>query len=416
MKICIICRENKEEFNDEHVIPDSIDGFYHIYTVCVDCNSKMGKLIDNKLTNHKFIEFQRDLYGIKGKSRTVPNPFSGTHTLKNDPEQKLHVILDEEGKYNIKLIPKIIPGQEVTDKFTIVLDKQDALKADEILDKFLKRNGIPKEKIKSEILHKKIEEPWVHILLKIDVRDFKLAILKIAYEFAVDQLPAYFNDPIAIEISKILFDADFDALNNKVTMIGDGMNKQILQPFDHLIDFENNNHYLILFDSEDLGLICFVNLFNVFSLGFVLSKQAGFIKDNLLVGKNDFLKRDFNVYNLSQVISQTYTPIRYRFKYFLPDDTILLNEFLANDRDENFSFFTENNGTPLFYKNGQIAYADIQNKINQPQLQHIAKGDEKKELVTEMILDEELFIKLLPINKLYKVISVQIEQYKRSRL
>lgn len=61
MNKCIICREKKDNLSDEHVIPDSIQGYYHIYNVCYDCNLKMGKFVDPKITNHKFIELQRFL-------------------------------------------------------------------------------------------------------------------------------------------------------------------------------------------------------------------------------------------------------------------------------------------------------------------------------------------------------------------
>lgn len=67
MKKCIICRKNRVEFSDEHVIPDSINGYYHIYTVCKTCNSKLGQYIDEPLTNHKFMEFQRNIRRIPGK-------------------------------------------------------------------------------------------------------------------------------------------------------------------------------------------------------------------------------------------------------------------------------------------------------------------------------------------------------------
>lgn len=67
MKKCIICRQPTTSFSDEHVIPDAIGGYYHIYSVCKECNSDMGSLVDSKLTNHKFMEFQRRLYGLKGK-------------------------------------------------------------------------------------------------------------------------------------------------------------------------------------------------------------------------------------------------------------------------------------------------------------------------------------------------------------
>ena len=57
--VCIICRENKDNLSDEHVIPDAIGGYYHIYTVCKECNSKLGQNIDSKLVKHPFTSFMR---------------------------------------------------------------------------------------------------------------------------------------------------------------------------------------------------------------------------------------------------------------------------------------------------------------------------------------------------------------------
>ncbi|TNE30514.1 MAG: HNH endonuclease, partial [Bacteroidetes bacterium] len=228
MKTCIICRIEKAEtkFNDEHVIPDSIGGYYHIYLVCTKCNSNLGSKVDNKLTNHQFINFQRNLTNTKGKSGKVPNPFSGTHTLKNDEDQKVRLELNEDGAFEVRLIPNV--PKAFTNEFKIVVDKKDEHKIDEIIAKFLKRNGIPKEKVKIHQSECTTEKPWVHTTMTIDIKDFKMGILKIIYEFAVDSIPPYFFDSNAVLISKILETADFENLYSEITFIGDGFNKEIL--------------------------------------------------------------------------------------------------------------------------------------------------------------------------------------------
>ena len=43
---CIICHQDNQELSDEHVIPEAIGGYYHIYNVCKDCNSKLGDHVD----------------------------------------------------------------------------------------------------------------------------------------------------------------------------------------------------------------------------------------------------------------------------------------------------------------------------------------------------------------------------------
>ena len=53
MKKCIICKKikNDEEFNNEHIIPESIGGSLTIDNVCKECNTKLGDEIDSKIIN-----------------------------------------------------------------------------------------------------------------------------------------------------------------------------------------------------------------------------------------------------------------------------------------------------------------------------------------------------------------------------
>lgn len=54
MKSIICKKDNQEEdFNEEHVFPESIGGKYKIHTVCKECNSHFGKIIDNKFINSR---------------------------------------------------------------------------------------------------------------------------------------------------------------------------------------------------------------------------------------------------------------------------------------------------------------------------------------------------------------------------
>lgn len=416
MKTCIICRLKKDDnqFNDEHVIPESIGGYYHIYTVCFNCNSKLGSNIDNKLTNHKFIEFQRHLLGIKGKSGSIPNPFSGTHVLQDDPNQKVQLVLDEDGKFKPRLLPNVpreIPRNG--ESIRIVIDQKDEKQIDSIIDKFLSRNGLTREHIKFE-RKPGSSHPWIEASMHIDIHKFKLAILKIAYEFTVDKIPEYFNDKVAIKISSILINADFDALD-KVNMIGNGLESQILQPFEHLLDFKQQNHYLILFDSFEYGLLCFVNLFNTFTLGFIMSEKPGYIDEFMLILKNDIEKREAQCFTLPQIVGNIYTPMEYKFQYFIRDFTSV-QEFAANDSHPNFAFYRENDQIPFFDRDGVVKYTNVDLKLKQEQLQKIDHGDITSEIRTEIRLDEELYIRLLPIDKLYQVSAVQLIQYRKGKV
>lgn len=415
MKTCIICRKTKDEslFNDEHVIPESIGGYYHIWKVCQDCNNKLGRFIDPKLTNHKFIEFQRHLLNIRGKSGKVPNPFAGTHTINGKPEQKIQCNLKEDGSFEFTLIPLISKEKtDIGESINIVIDKKDEAKAEDIINKFLTRNGIPREQVTFETTNHSFQ-PWIKTSMALDVHSFKLAILKIAYEFTVDKVPEYFDDEIAKKISNILFTADFDGLDT-IQMIGNGLNNEILKPFEYLIELENDNHYLILTNTPEIGLVCFVNLFNTFNIGFIMSEKSDYVTEMLFL-KNDIKNRTAITYTMSDLLKSLYTPIEFRFQYLIPD-LASVQEFHQNEAHPNFGFYTENEHIPLFNYAGEVMYSDMDIKFGQSHLRKIDRGDFKTEIRTEIQIDEPLFVKTLPNNRLYQIKAVQLVQYRIGKL
>jgi len=147
--LCIICREDKEDMSDEHVIPDSLGGFYHIFNVCKTCNSRMGEKVDSPLVNHKLSELYRFAQEIEGKSGRVPNPFSGIFMEEGSPEVKGRVDVNSEGKLEALYHPVIKLKEEagVVQSIEITVSSKDEGKIDEILKKIIKRKGIPESAI-----------------------------------------------------------------------------------------------------------------------------------------------------------------------------------------------------------------------------------------------------------------------------
>lgn len=414
MKTCIICRQEKEneKFNDEHVIPESIQGYYHIYTVCIDCNGTLGNRIDKKLTNHTLIEFQRHLLTIGGKSGSIPNPLKGTSSMVGNSEQKIRIDLDRDGKF----VPWIIPNVSETysgdslANISVTVDKKDEKNVDKIIRKLVERKSLDESKIKITKEFSKFPSS-IQTKISIDTHTFKVAILKIAYEFAVDQIPEYFDDDQAKVISKILFDADFENFIKKIKLIGDGFTHTILEPFEHIIDFHNNNHYLILLSNQD-GLFCFVNLFNTFSLGVMLSEKTEYIIDDLIIGKNDLTKNTFRIYKISELVDIILGPPNYRFQYWCPDENSVneLEKMLQSDSP----FYSKDNEVPFFNKTGEIVYNKIDDKLKQ--LHELIENETENSITFTYNLDEELFLKLLPSNDLYQVTAVYISQVKNNKL
>ncbi|EDN67545.1 conserved hypothetical protein [Beggiatoa sp. PS] len=295
MKECIICRKLKSKFSDEHVIPDSLNGYYHIHTVCTDCNNHLGSAIDCTITNHKLAEFYRFIHKIKGKSGKIPNPFKNTNlTLKDDPKQKIRAIRNKEGMlepYFLYNLSEISPDGE----FTLHFDKRNEGKIENYLKGIAKKIGISLNEIKSSCIlmpYKKIT-PKVDCKMEIDIKKFRMGLLKIAYEFAVDTIPAYYHDKKAKLISHILFKADFEALDKYSLFIGSGLQKSIFQSLPWLIDVNSNDYSLILVQTKRFGLICLIHLANMFNIIVILSDRMNYLTEDIIIGINDFENRQF---------------------------------------------------------------------------------------------------------------------------
>ena len=205
--------------------------------------------------NHIFSKFQRNNLSLKGKNGKIPNPFDGTHTVTNDNNRKARIELDDSGMPLIKLLPDVkVQEKENKTMIQISIDKNGNEKEELLLKKVLKRNNI-KSDTHQITLSKDIYEfkPVIQMQTELDIRDFKIGLLKIAYEFAVDQLPSYFEDLKAIEISEVLYKASYEEVE-KFTA-GTGFEKDMIEPFKDFFDFESKKHYLILLGGET-GLFC----------------------------------------------------------------------------------------------------------------------------------------------------------------
>lgn len=328
MKKCIICRKEKEhkEFSDEHVIPDSIGGCYHIYNVCKNCNSYLGREVDSKLVNHYFASFMRYELKIKGKTGHIPNPFDGTHILENDNETKVKLDLDEGGIPKPYLLPKIkVTNEDNIKRIDITVDSNDKDKIPEILRKIQKREKINQdtqidtedEPIFTEFM------PHIKMQKQLDIREFKIALLKIAYEYAVDSIEEYFKDKQARVISEFLLNADFEKIDD--FFIGSGFDKEIKEPLENLFDFEKKRHLLVLMNYEPVGMVCFISLHKLFNIVVKLSENT-FFKDNMLIGINDLEKKTFRKTDIFQLSNEKYSPEMRTFQYFF-------------DNQQDYSFF-----------------------------------------------------------------------------
>lgn len=407
--ICIICRNHKDNLSDEHVIPDSIGGYYHIYTVCKECNSNLGNNVDSKLVNHYFTDFMRYDLGLKGKTGKIPNPFEGTHVLDTDPNTKVKLDTDPNGNLITHILPKTTITRDDNNgktNISIQLDSSDESKKDKILEKILEREGLNTnshtvnklQPIKNKFL------PIIKMERTIDVKEFRIAFLKIAYEFAIDTIPEYFEDKQAIEISKILLNADCSNIDKY--FMGNGFDQKIPEHYSQMIDFEKNRHILILSSSKGLGLICFISLYNLFTFAVILSDNS----HNCLmhIGINDLENKRFDKLDIFEAVRKLYPFINYTYEFFFQTEKECI-EFQNLQLSNDFSYYSINDNIPIFDNNFNIKYFNTELVKRYFELNPIELNNsfEHKFFIG---ITEKLYIQILPSNKYIQLTGIEVER------
>ena len=296
---CIICREENVKMSDEHVFPEAIKGHYHVYNVCKVCNSKMGEHVDTLLTNHFFIQAYRFSHKMKGKKGELPNPFSSVGVLENGKKCRLDL---NDGHLVPFVLPEFSEVNTETGNISFSIDASQEKEIDKIVEKIVRRN-FPNKKPqlnKSERVIQQIENPYITISQKIDISDFKMALLKIAYEFTTDNIPEYFNDAEAVKISNVLHSCDCKRLD-EITFYGNGFYIEDNDIIDNIlgdyIDCKKETRHIALLMSFRQSTICFVRIANIFCVGVKMSDLIYKEADPFIIGIND-CDGTYKTYNL----------------------------------------------------------------------------------------------------------------------
>lgn len=338
--------------SDEHVIPKAIGGCYHVFNVCDDCNSnRFGKKVDPLLTDHPFIQLIRWQKQLKGHKGTYPHPLSkpdvgadGTHyyVKENGKDMEPHIFPKTEIEYNDHGLLKSVRLQ---------IDVDDEANADEILAKRLTREGIDLSKFTTtKTVTRVSEKPTLHYNWEMDLYDFNLDLLKMAYEFTCDSLSNYESDATAKKIADVLYSCDPKRLS-EVNMANVKLDKLIDRIFGDYIDFSTDDrHYMFLVCTEG-KVLCLVWLFKSFCTGFVMSETMGddFFKTRVLI--NDTAKHQYENFLLEELITKVsggckvfFEFDKKRYKGALNLDKEIPNEetFFARDYNGNTILFDEN--------------------------------------------------------------------------
>lgn len=405
METCIICWKSQRDFSDEHVIPEALGGYYHIRNVCIACNSHLGSHVDSKLVNHLISRFARYTGNLTGKSKTLPNPFIGTHTLASDPDQKVRVHLDKDGVFRPHLVPKIdyeFDHARQQLRLSVVVDASDR---DKVLPSIEKKYGLD---IDRNSLPIESSQVTVKTRLSADTLEFKIGLLKIAYEFAINNLPAYRSDASAKSIAAVLAHADYEEAAT-YTVVGNGLDRSILHSLHEIIDFHKENHYLILMSSP-FGIICFVHLHNSFSIGVRLSEQS--YSPEIVVGVNDIANKRFELYDSKSILEFVYGIPELRLQYFFETEAQFV-EFIRRQKRDDFGIHRQEDGFPLFDRIGRNLGVTIESKVANLAMDDIQSLDAN---FLDVEMDEEVYVKVKPTNTLVRVTEVRVEYRQRKRL
>lgn len=300
---CILCHKDDVELSKEHVIPQSMGGYYCINNVCKECNSSiLGAKVDPMLINHIVVQLMRYSQKLQGYKGSIPSPFA-------KPEQssdgtKYYVTEDKDGKLTPKI--QIIPKYKYTENgqvrsFTLSFNVEDRKKADKIVKRILEKNEIDKSKVVKEekMLQKKVTLKYQ---FDVPLKDFYLGILKIAYEYTCDCIHNYEKSPNGQQISSILSEANPKRIDE--ISISNNVKDTIEKIFGDYIDFSaSNRHYLFLLQCKD-KLICVVNLYLTFCIGFIMNEKIdrNYINNYVLI--NDIEKHRFEKFSLEELITK----------------------------------------------------------------------------------------------------------------
>lgn len=310
MESCIICiGENPitedNPLTDEHIIPEFIGGSLVKKNVCKTCNSKMGTGFEGALANSLFYKFPRFIHDIKGKKRSLENPFTGVY--KHEEIGRFRV--NENG--DLTVIPDV-SIEQVGDGFAVnmSIDKSEFDKAKPLLEKKISRHlksqgkevdkakisaGIDKLLAEATQKHNKVDGPEIKGRIAIDLDAQVMLYSKIAFELAVFHFgDSYLNDPVADKLRIMLKTQTADQTLRGQFPAEDTGYKNF---------FDNENHWVMFLKSA-----CFIQLFGLPAVVMYAQENSQFQVDEGIVYKFCYKSQKHEVIPLFEHLSSLTRP------------------------------------------------------------------------------------------------------------
>lgn len=398
--LCLICREEHSDMSDEHIIPKALGGHIHCYRVCKTCNNRLGELVDNHLIDHWLSVAYRHRHRLKGNSRSIPNPLTGEGQL--DDGTRVKILEDEDGKIAVKLIPGKPIVSDDGKSFSFTVDASEEKNIEKIKSKIISRLGISTDKFRIEENreHHELVQPLVKSQIQLDLLSYKIGLLKIAYEFACEHIPDYFESESAKEISKILKMGDI-AKVKELNLVSDAVLPQSKKFLEEFIDYTRpDRHVLMLFNGEG-GLLCFIQIGDIFNTVVRLSDTPFKISGEMVVAIND-LKEPAPRYTTLEDLTLTAiedSRLAYMFAEEIPDNI----QRLLEECKVGIACNSENDN--IFYDEAGNAIITTQSLLTQLSSMgnYSVSTEESGEMKTIYPIPEGLYWRLMPIDKLLPV-------------
>ena len=278
---CIFCL-NEREPSAEHVFPDAIGGTLIIDRLCKPCNDWLGANVDVLLTDHIGVLMKRHLLKLSSCSgKTIGfEEILGEGTLANDPDQRIKIVRDANGKPVPQLIHKTHRTRldDGSENIQITIDASQIAVLPKIIERTRKREKLPplsptelQAQVDASIaqIGTRHQPEVIHRLPAIDFVAFRKALYKIVYELAWLWLgDDFLGDPLAVRLRGIICeDADDDGLRGAI-QLGDEATGTFL-----LWKSQPNAH-IGLAQRSGSSILVAVRVFDTMSAFVVVTEQA----------------------------------------------------------------------------------------------------------------------------------------------
>lgn len=330
MKKCIICKKikNNEEFNKEHIIPESIGGSLTIENVCKECNNKLGKEIDSKIIDDFLIKGQIVGNKIRNKNNKEKVLFEKLIS-NNNPKIKLKAKRVKNGKFEKWEANTSLKSSKEDKNFHSIYfdsnkDKKIVLK--EIEKQFKNKYGKTLTEEEKKMIMYKINNEYSYPKIEfnstqtIDFKKLTREFIKIAYETAHYILgEKYFDDVIGQDLRESLFNENHELIDKYVErgmeLISYPKFKEIFNKLNNLSD--KNLIHLIEISEINNKLYIAINLFNIYNNCICITETANLYNFNEVIyfivfyyENNEKTFSELNDLDLAKMFIENFTKIQ----------------------------------------------------------------------------------------------------------